>query len=161
MFCFVSVRDRKWCNSWPGWESKWIKVKETNGSSLRWRQSSSIPKALWVKWYSIIWQFWGRLCSKVCYFISHCKFEVIPDTLCTTRVSYCHGVTNTHIKLFTVLKDAGHSKGDCHHLVEAELLLKCFSMLHLWYSALESALVFHSFLPTPLRNKSLLGVETF
>lgn len=65
-------------------------------------------------------------CSRVCYFIPHMQFEVIPDTLCAARVTYCHGVTNTHRKLAKALKSAGHTEGDCHHLVEAEILPECF-----------------------------------
>lgn len=158
-FCFLSARDRRWCNGWPGCESKWIKVKETNGSSPRWKQSSSIPEMLRVKWYSIIWHIWGRLCSKVCYFIPHIQFEVIPDTLCTARVSYCHGVTRTHKKLSKALKYAGHTKGDCHHMVEAEILSECFWTVRLqggggfWH--------FHFLSPSSFRDTSLLAVKEF
>lgn len=155
-FCFLSARDRRWCNGWPGCESKWIKVKETNGSSPRWKQSSSIPEMLRVKWYSMIWHIWGRLCSKVCYFI---QFEVIPDTLCTARVSYCHSVTNTHKKLSKALKYAGHTKGDCHHLVEAEILPECF-----WTVRLQGGggfFLFHFLSPSLFRDTSLPAVKEF
>lgn len=122
MFCFSPVRDCKWCNSLTGLG---VKANQCEGNKRFLAEVQAVvinPRSdlsQMIFHYLTIFRKTFFFFSKVWYFIPHSKFEVIPDTSCTTRIGYRHGVTNTHAKLSRVLKDAGHSKGDCHHLVSA------------------------------------------